>query len=51
MRDVRTAIPARTVRYRDRVLRPVVLAEGNDVDTQLIGEHRLVHDLPYRGRV
>jgi hypothetical protein len=28
-----------------------MFAQGDDIDTQLVGEHRLVHDLPDRGGV
>ena len=36
------------LRGRDRVLRAVVLAERDDVDAELVGQHRLVDDLPDR---
>ena len=52
MREVRAAIAGQHgLRGGDRVLRAVVLAERDDVDAELVGEHRLVDDLPDRGGV
>ena len=52
MRAVRAAIAGQDGLGRgDRVLGAVVLAEGDDVDAELVGQDRLLDDLPDRGGV
>ena len=51
MREVRAAMPASTVSGVEiAILGAVVLAERDDVDAELVGEHRLLDDLADRLR-